>query len=270
LFQVPYEKGDARRKWAAAAVHRLLRTLNPSVQRIHPSGPMQPDEEFGHLSFSMTSAQAGVQWHVPGLVAAERQRDWSPVVTELAALLRLNAWARAEQPGKRWLLKCPAYGDMAAALFEAFPDASVIHLSRDPVKVVASSASLVFEQRRIHSDAVNKEAIGAEWLGRTLERQRTQDEARRQHEGVAALDLFYDEVSRDWRTAMQRVYRFIDEPLTAEALRAMERYLAGSSDHQGHRYDASAFGLPEDEVRRAFADPLAAPAPYLPAFVGGG
>ena len=37
-------------------------------------------------------------------------------------LLRLNAWARGERPGRRWVLKCPAYGDMAEALFDAYPD----------------------------------------------------------------------------------------------------------------------------------------------------
>lgn len=253
LFPVPHGRGDRKRVLAAAGVHRLLRTLNPAVQRIHPSGALQPDEEFGHLSFSMTSAQAAVQWHVPGLVAAERRRDWAPVVAELALLLKLNSWARGGVGGKRWVLKCPAYGDMADALFRAFPDASVVHLSRDPAQVVASSASLVFEQRRIHSDAADPRAIGPEWLERTLARQRSQDQARARHPQVAAFDLHFDEVSADWKGAMHRLYRFIGEPLTAEAMRTMERYLGGARDHEGHRYDPLDFGLDVDAVRRAFA-----------------
>lgn len=252
LFPVPYGKGDRRRRLASAVVHRLLRSLNPAVQQIHPSGPGQPDEEFGHLGFAMTSAQAAVQWHVPSLVAAEKRRDWMPAIAELATLLRLNGWARGEDAGKRWVLKCPAYGDMADALLEAFPDASVIHLSRDPVKVVASSASLVFEQRRIHSDRADPKKIGPEWFSRTLERQRLEDSARARHLGVAHFDLFYDEVSSDWRTAMHRIYRFLGEPLTAPTMKAMEHYLSGSREHEGHRYDPGDFGLDEDAVRRAF------------------
>lgn len=258
LFPVPSGRGGRKRAFAATAVHRLLRTLNPAVQRIHPSGAMQPDEEFGHLAFAMTSAQAGVQWHVPGLVAADRRRDWAPVVAELKMLLRLNAWARGGTEQQRWVLKCPAYGDMADALFAAFPDASVIHLSRDPVKVVASSASLVFEQRRIHSDAADPKQIGPEWFARTLERQRSQELARNRYPAVAHFDLFYDEVSSDWRTAMHRVYRFLGEPLTSETMAAMERYLAGSREHEGHRYDPADFGLDEDAVRRAFNGKLQA------------
>ncbi|MCP6451392.1 hypothetical protein NL490_27275, partial [Klebsiella pneumoniae] len=89
------------------------------------------------------------------------------------------------------------------------------------VKVVASSASLVFEQRRIHSDAADPRAIGREWFSRTLERQQAEDEARARHPKVAHFDLFYDAVSSDWRTAMHRVYHFLDEELAPETLRSM-------------------------------------------------
>jgi hypothetical protein len=259
LFPVPSWRRDRKRVIAAAAVHRLLRSLNPAIQRIHPSGAMQPDEEFGHLGFAMTSAQAAVQWYVPGLVAAERTRDWSPVMAELLMLLRLNAWARGGTKQKRWVLKCPAYGDMADALFDAFPDASVVHLSRDPVKVVASSASLVFEQRRIHSDAVDPKKIGQEWFKRTLQRQQTQEAARSHHPTVASFDLYYDEVSSDWKGAMHRLYRFLGEPLTAGAMIAMSRYLSGAKDHEGHQYDPREFGLDEEEVRRAFGGSTSLP-----------
>ena len=277
LFPVPGGRRDRKRVVAAAAVHRLLRALNPAVQRIHPSGAMQPDEEFGHLAFAMTSAQAGVQWHVPGLIAVERKRDWAPAMAELKTLLRLNAWARGGTGGRRWVLKCPAYADMADALFEAFPNASVIHLGRDPVKVVASSASLVFEQRRIHSDAADPRAIGPEWLGRTLERQRRQYRARLRNPQVDAFDLHYDEVSSDWQGAMHRLYRFLGEPLTAKAMQGMKRYLVGSREHEGHRYDPRDFGLDEEEVRRAFAGQVTVKAgtsgvrsdtPEVPAFAG--
>lgn len=260
LFPVPRGQGDRRRVVQAAAVHRLLRTLNPAVQQIHPSSASSPDEEFGHLSFAMTSAQAAVQWRVPGLVATEQKRDWIPVVSELAMLLRLNGWARGGVGNRRWVLKCPAYADMADALLDAFPDASVIHLSRDPVKVVASSASLVFEQRRIHSDAADPVAIGAEWMGRTLRRTVLQLEARQAHPRNNHIDLHYEEVSHDWQGAMHRLYRALGEPLEAETLAAMERYLSRAKAHKGHRYRPEEFGLNEAEIRRAFNQSGSTPA----------
>ena len=50
-------------------------------------------------------------------------------------------------------------------------------------------------------------------------------------------------------------------------MKAMERYLSGSREHEGHRYDPADFGLDEDAVRRAFetGQPLRAEAP-VPAY----
>ncbi|WP_300974968.1 sulfotransferase [Sphingomonas sp. LHG3406-1] len=265
LFPVPRGRGNRLRIAAAAAVHGMLRALNPAIQRVHPSGATRPDEEFGYLALSLTSAQAGVQWRVPQLVAAERHRDWSPVTAELATMLRMNGWAGGGVGERRWLLKCPAYAEMADDLLSAFPDAQVIHLSRDPVKVVASSASLVFEQRRIHSDSVDRREIGPEWLERTLQRQRLQAAARTRHPQVAAFDLHYDEVNADWQGVIHRLYRFLRLPLTAEVLAAMQAYLTGAKAHRAHRYRIEEFGLNEEEVRAAFLSPIP---PAMPGALG--
>lgn len=253
LFPVPRARADRRRIAAAAAVHATLRAFNPAVQQIHPSGPTQPDEEFGYLSFAFHSAQFAVQWDVPEFIAAEQARDHVPVAAELRMLLQLNGWAAGGIGHRRWLLKCPAYSGMADALLQVFPDARLICLSRDPVKVVASSASLVFQQRRLHSDEIDPRAIGREWLERTAWRQRQLAGSRVRHPDVPAFDLHYDEISADWRTTMTRLYRFLGLPLTKEVLADMERYMARAKAHRGHHYRLQDYSLDEAQVRAAFA-----------------
>lgn len=270
LFPVPRGRHDRRRIAAAAAVHATLRTLNPAVQRIHPSGPTRPDEEFGHLSFAFHSAQFAVQWNVPRFIAAEAARDLTEVARELRTLLRINRWARGGAGERRWLLKCPAYSGMADALLQVFPDAQLICLSRDMRKVVASSASLVFEQRRIHSGCADPAAIGREWLARTAERQAALDRARRHHPRVPSFDLHYDSMSADWVGVMHRLYRFLGLDLTGEVLAAMRRYLGAAKAHEGHRYALEDYGLTEEAVHAAFAQPereaaLSWPAEFVPA-----
>jgi hypothetical protein len=260
LFPVPNGRGDPKRVAAAAAVHATLRTLNPAVQRIHPSGPLRPDEEFGFLSFSFHSAQFAVQWDVPRFVGQERNRDLLPVVRELSTLLKLNAWARRE-PARVSILKCPAYSGMAEAMLEVFPDARLICLSRDPAQVVASSASLVFEQRRIHSDTVDKSAVGPEWLTRTAERQRHLAKVRASNPEVPAFDLHYRAIGTDWRGTLHRLYRFLGLPLTAEVKGRMERFLSRAKAHRGHRYSLEDYGLTDEAVCQAFT-PTAARTPY--------
>ncbi|GAA4015110.1 sulfotransferase [Sphingomonas swuensis] len=255
LFPVPSGRRDRKRIAAAATVHAILRTLNPAVQQLHPSGPMQPDEEFGYLSFAFHSGQFAVQWDLPGFLEQEESRDLLPVAAELRTLLRINAWARGESGQRRWVLKCPAYSGMAEALIATFPDAQLVCLSRDPLKVVASSASLVHQQRRIHSDAADARAIGPEWLERTARRQRQLAAVRTLHPEVPAFDLHYDTMTADWRGAMHRLYRFLGLSLTGEVMAAMERYISGAKEHRGHRYALADYGLDPAMVEAAFAQP---------------
>jgi hypothetical protein len=270
LFPVPRGRGDRRRVAAAASVHSTLRALNPAVQQIHPSGPLRPEEEFGFLSFAFHSGQFAVQWNVPEFVEGERRRDLDPVARELATLLRINAWARREQ-ARTPILKCPAYSGMADALLQVFPDARLICLSRDPAKVVASSASLVVEQRRIHSDAVDPRQVGPEWLARTAERQRLLGDVRRRHPEVSAFDLHYDAMSADWVGTMHRLYRFLKLPLDEPTLSAMQRYMAKARAHRGHQYELADYGLDDASVRAAFAESgTEAPSAYVRSAVAAG
>lgn len=254
LFPIPGGRGDVRRIAAAAAVHTTLRSLNPAVQQIHPSGPLRPEEEFGYLSFAFHSGQFAVQWDVPRFVAAEARRDLVPVAAELRTLLQVNGWARGGTGSRRWVLKCPAYSGMAEALLQVFPDAALICLHRDPLKVIPSSASLVFEQRRIHSAAAQRERIGPEWLARTAQRQAQLACARARHPEVPAFDLGYEEMSRDWILAMHRLYDFLGLTLTPEVLARMRRYTARARAHRGHRYQARDFGLSDAQIVSAMAD----------------
>jgi hypothetical protein len=175
-------------------------------------------------------------------------------------LLKLNAWARRE-PARVSILKCPAYSGMAEAMLEVFPDARLICLSRDPAQVVASSASLVFEQRRIHSDTVDKSAVGPEWLTRTAERQRHLAKVRASNPEVPAFDLHYRAIGTDWRGTLHRLYRFLGLPLTAEVKGRMERFLSRAKAHRGHRYSLEDYGLTDEAVCQAFT-PTAARTPY--------
>jgi hypothetical protein len=236
-----------------------LRALNPALQRIHPSGPLRPEEEFGFLSFSFQSGQFAVQWSVPGFVSAEEGRDMLPVARELRLLLQVNAWGRRQASGPV-LLKCPAYSDMIEALLEVFPDARLICLSRDPAKVVSSSASLVVEQRRVHSDEVDRHAVGAEWLARTAARQARINAFRRSRPDVPAFDLHYDQFGADWIGVMHRLYRFLGLSLDGPTLAAMRRYMGKARAHHGHRYALEDYGLDDASVRAAFDSPSRSPA----------
>jgi hypothetical protein len=253
LEPVPFGRGPDRRVPAAAAVSAFLRSANPLTHAIHPTGPLRQEEEFGHLSFAMHGAQFEVQWDVPRFAALGEVRDTRPVYAELRHLLQLNAWARREDGTRTWLLKCPQYSADPASLLHAFPAARLLCLARDPVAVVASSASLVVQQRRIHSDGVDPHAVGREWLNKSAWRARRTAEFRAAHPQVPQIDLSFEEVGADWRAAIGRVYDFLGWDLPPAVLARMKRYLSAAKAHRGHHYSLGDFGLSAEEVSATFA-----------------
>jgi hypothetical protein len=253
LDPVPHRKGVDHRIAVSVAVHAFLRRSNPLIHAIHPTAPFHPEEEFGHLSLAMHGAQFEVQWDVPRFADHGEQRDTRPVYFELRRLLQLNGWARRQSSGRTWLLKCPQYTADPNSLLAAFPDARLICLSRNPATVVGSSASLVYQQRRIHSDTVDPLKIGPEWLNKVARRSRQTAEFRLANPQVPQFDISYDEVSADWRSAIRRLYEFLGWELSAPVLARMSNYLSAAKSHKGHRYELHDFGLTERSVQAAFA-----------------
>lgn len=250
------------RRLRAGAVQAFLEQANPALAAIHPTAPLEPEEEWGLHSFSWHGAQMIAQWHVPEFAAFQRRRELAVPYAEFAALLRLIGWSRRERADKPWLLKSPQFlGDLHAVLRQ-FPDARLLCLRRDPVAVVGSSASLVWNQRRLHSNHADPRAIGRESLELTAWRERSARAARACHPQVPQLEIGFDEVSDDWEAAVRRIYDFLDLSLSATALARMRRYMARPSPHAEHRYRLEDFDLSEDEVRQIMA-PEPAERPFL-------
>jgi hypothetical protein len=253
LDPVPYDGAIDRRVPAAVAAMGLVRLCNPALAAIHPVAPFAPEEEFGLHAFSLWGAQFEGQWHVPGFVAkceAAGADEVREMYREFRSLLQIAGHARGLGAGRRWLLKAPQFCHDMDALLGVFPDARIVRLDRAPAAVVGSGASLVWNQMRIQSDHADRAAIGREWLRKTVLRQRQLDVALG---GVEHLVLDFDEVSRDWRAAMERVYDFLGKELTPAVEARMARLMARSTAHRGHRYALEAFGLDEGMVCAAMA-----------------
>ena len=238
----------AGRRLRARAVLATLRLLNPETLRIHPTSADAPEEEFGWLAFGFGPAQAEAQWRVPAFTRWWEAADKSALYREFKALLRTNGWARGEDPGKPWILKMPHYMEDLPALLGAFPGARLVCLERDPAKVVASSASLVWNQMRIQSDSVDPAWIGREWLRKTRLRQRMFEEALAARPDVPRITVRYEAIDHDWRGELRRVYDFLGLDLSDHVERRMAAYLSGARRHLGHAYSLEQFGLSRESL----------------------
>jgi len=239
----------------ASRIMRVARLANPRTLTIHPTGPMEPEEELGLLVHSFWSTKHDAQWWVPSYTRWCEAEDPTPAYLQMARLLKLIGWSQQVSSLRPWVLKTPQHMMDLPVLMKIFPDARLIFTHRDPLAAVGSAASLAWNQTIIYSDHADARAIGEEWLRKTrlqIERMRA---ARDHIPRSQRIDVHYEEMERDWRSAMKRVYRFLDLDLEP-ALPAMEEYQgrAAALKRRPHQYSLEAFGLSPGRVLEELGD----------------
>ena len=250
-----FRRGGKDRRWmTAATLHKAVRTFNPHTACIHPTGPFEPEEELGLLVRSIWGMKHEAQWHVPSYGRWSEEQDATPAYEYMARLLRLVGWARGDDDARPWVLKTPQHMLDLPALLKVFPDARLIFIHREPKAVVGSSCSLVWNQMIIHSNSVDPQEIGREWLRKTDLQIKRMRRARLQIPESQRIDLRYEDMDSDWRTVMRTVYDFIGMDIET-AMPAMARYIDGAQQEMHrhpHRYTLPAFGLDADAVGEQF------------------
>jgi len=235
---------------------RLLTSINPAIQNAHPTGPLEVDEELGLNEQSLSGALIEAQRRIPSFARHCEQVDQGPAYTRLHRLLKLRTWFEGTDPSRPYVLKTPQHLQDLAALNATFPNAKLLFLHRDPVELVASGASLAWNQMVIQSDDVDPGWVGREWLHKTEYRLNITKAVRRHIPARNQFDLGFEEVNQDWRCVIARVYQFLGRELTVETLAAMEAYVRRAAAEHGysrHRYSLQQFGLCPSDVQERLA-----------------
>ena len=235
-----------RNRMGAAALASLVRTglhlANPQLRSVHPTAATAPEEEFGLHALSLHGAMFEAQWHVPTFARWCEDRDLKPVYREFHQLLQTLRWRRRERPDANQLLKAPQFMQDLDAVLEEFPDARILLLAREPAEVMASSASLVWNQQRIQSNAADPLRIGREWRRKTMLREERAHAVLKRQSSSDMLRIDFADLNADWVHEIRRIYDHFDLPLTPAILARM-RGVARSEVHRGHRYSPRQFGL---------------------------
>lgn len=233
-----------------AGVDRVL----PGFQSMHPMGARLPQECVALTAHDFASMVFSTTHHVPGYQAWLDRADLGPVYVSHRQWLQYFQW---RHPAERWVLKSPGHLWALDALVAVYPDARIVQTHRDPLKVVASLASLVTVLRRMASDRIDPFAIGLEWAERLalgLERSiEARDRARLGDDQL--IDVAFTEFMKDEIAMVQRIYDRFGVELSGEAEASMRRFLAQNpkDKHGSHRYTLAAAGLDPAVERRRFA-----------------
>lgn len=244
-----------RRITLAKRARKVANLANPHTLAIHPTGPMQPEEELGLFVNSFWGMKHEAQWHVPSYGRWCEAQDATPAYEQMARLLRLIGWSQQASSLKPWVLKTPQHMLNLEALLNVFPDARFIFTHRDPLRVVASSASLAWNQTCIYSDHADPHEVGREWLRKTRLQVEGMQQGRKAIARERMIDVHYEAVDADWRGAMKRIYAFLDLDIE-RAWPAMEAYTSSAEalKRKPHHYSLAEFGLSEEQVMEQMGD----------------
>lgn len=201
-------------------------------------------------------------WHWPMMhnLEAMQNRDTPQAIEAVYAFHRafLATLQHLDGEARRFLLKTPAHLGYLPALFDAYPDALVIHTHRDPLKFIGSSANLTGVLHWMRSDAVAMDqrgplmSIAYQFLLGGAMAQRDQ--------GVVPesqiADLHFRELVSEPLTAIERVYGELGLDFPSEMRHKVPAYLADKPKGKfgAHVYDPARLGLDESQLRNDFAD----------------
>ena len=229
---------------------RLFRAIAPELHALHPIGIDEPEECTDILAHVFHSSRFESTYRIPTYGA------WLHATGFLDAYRfhrRFLQHLQARFPERRWILKSPDHVFALDDLKTIYPDARLIIVHRDPVRVLASVARLTEVLRRPFTRRLDPIEIGREVTAAWIEGTRRMS-ALPFNEG-SVLHLRYEEIVSQPLQTLETVYRHCGLTLTEEAERRMCRWLnrISAAAHRPRRYDLNYFGLDPHSLRASFA-----------------
>ena len=194
-------------------------------------------------------------FHVPGYTRwLLWEADMAPAYRYHRMFLQLLQW---HHPGERWLLKTPGHQWCLAALLAEYPRATLVYTHRDPLKVIASTASLTAHLQRLATDHTSVPGLAAEWVDYLVEGNDRSVDAREDLTVAPdrAVDITFGAFMAEPFDSVAAVYERLGLELTPLIEARMREFLGEnpSDKHGVHTYTFSATGLDEDATRRRTA-----------------
>src|SRR6201987_666051 len=172
LFQLVYPDtplascvgAGIRKRWVSLQL-TLFRLMAPELNALHPVAVDSPEECTDITAHVFQSLRFDAMYRVPSYNSwLERRGFFDAYRFHRRFLQHLDAQA----PGRRWILKSPDHLFALDDIRRVYPDARLVLVHRDPVRVLASVAKLTEVLRRPFARNVDRIEIGREvsasWL----------------------------------------------------------------------------------------------------------
>jgi hypothetical protein len=143
------KKADNRLRW--------LRWTHPALAQAHPIGALIPQECGAILGYSFESNVFLDMFSIPSYEAWLRNRDAGPAYDFHKSFLKHLQWLC---PVERWVMKSSDHVHNLKTVIERYPEARIIFLHRDPVKVLQAASSQMTLVKSLFSRNINHRLLG--------------------------------------------------------------------------------------------------------------
>jgi hypothetical protein len=218
---------------------RVFELLAPEFRGLHPLNARSPQECSEITAHVFRSLRFDTTYHIPSY------RKWLDRDGHLQAYQFERRFLQhlAHRDGRgRWVLKCPDHLFALEDLRAAFPDARIVFVHRDPLKVLASVAKLTEVLRLPFSRRVDRIAIGRQESARWLDGAERMIRACQQGGFAEPIcHVHYLELIADPLRTLTYVYRHfgleLDNATAGRVSRAVASHPNGGYGHHAYRFE---------------------------------
>jgi hypothetical protein len=220
----PYPAGGERDRRAARVARQLraFERLAPEFRALHPLQAESPQECSEITAHVFRSLRFDTTYRIPSY------RSWLDGAGHLPAYRfhkRFLQHLQHQHGAGQWVVKCPDHLFALDAIRAVYPDARLVFVHRDPVKVLLSVAKLTEVVRRPFTRRLDLREIGtqesARWLAGTQQMIAVGNDA-----GLAEAvhHVHYKDLVANPLGTIEALYRHFDLMLTPAATGAMGLY----------------------------------------------
>ena len=251
IWQAIYPYPDLRGNRASEARRqrvdrqlRMFRLLNPEFRRMHPVNANSPQECSEITAHVFASLRFDTTYTVPSY------REWLDRNGHLHAYLFHKRFLQHLQPqarrGRRWVLKCPDHIFALDEIRAVYPDARIVFVHRDPVRVLASGARLTEVLRRPFTRRIDRPALGQQeykrwFLGTELMLRAAEYEPFAE----PVLHICYRDLVAQPLATVSLLYRHFELSLDPQTACDIARFVAGNGNggYGSNRYSLQSYGI---------------------------
>ena len=235
---------------------RQVDHLLPEFKKIYPIAAERPQECASITAMNFMSMAFSVSYRIPSYQRwLQNEAQFRGAYDLHYQFLQFLQW---RHKGERWVLNSPGHLWSLDTLIARYPDAMIVQVHRDPVKVTCSLSSLTYTLRSMVSDNANMHDIAKDqsaWIASGLN-SNTSLRKSGKLSNAQLFDFNYEELKADPMQLVKRLYHYFDLPLSEDTEHKMRAYLQDNpEDKYGKpRYHFMTTGLRLDEERRRFRE----------------